>query len=131
MKKLYNYLLYNMSDNMSIKIHNKDYRLKLAIMNSKLSNERTYMAYIRTGLAIAAIALPFKKYKLVALGILMILIGTIEYYYVRYLLNLKTLTVYNDFTYVPLFISVSVLIVLYMEIKEFKNTNFFKIKKMN
>jgi len=131
MKKLYNYLLYNMSDNMSNKIDNKDYRLKLAIMNSKLSNERTYMAYIRTGLAIAAIALPFKKYKLVALGILMILIGTIEYYYVRYLLNLKTLTVYNDFTYVPLFISVSVLIVLYMEIKEFKNTNFFKIKKMN
>jgi len=120
-----------MSDNMSIKIDNKDYRLKLAIMNSKLSNERTYMAYIRTGLAIAAIALPFKKYKLVALGILMILIGTIEYYYVRYLLNLKTLTVYKDFTYVPLFISVSVLIVLYLEIKEFKNTNFFKIKKMN
>jgi uncharacterized membrane protein YidH (DUF202 family) len=118
-------------DDLVIKIDNKDYRLKLAIMNSKLSNERTYMAYIRTGLAIAAIALPFKKYKLVALGILMILIGTIEYYYVRYLLNLKTLTVYKDFTYVPLFISVSVLIVLYLEIKEFKNTNFFKIKKMN
>jgi hypothetical protein len=95
-------------------------------MESKLSNERTYMAYIRTGLAIAAIALPFKKYKLVALGILMIFIGTIEYYYIRYLLNLKTLPVYKDFTYVPLFISVSILIVLYLEIKDLKNTNFFK-----
>ena len=116
---------------MSIKIYNKDYSLKLAIMESKLSNERTYMAYIRTGLAIAAIALPFKKYKLVALGILIIFIGTIEYYYVRYLLNLKTLPVYKDFTYVPLFISVSILIVLYLEIKDLKNTNFFKIKKMN
>ena len=63
------------------------------------------MAYIRTGLAIAAIALPFKKYKIVALGILMIVIGTLEYYYVRYILYNTTLLDYKDFTYVPLIIS--------------------------
>jgi len=114
---------------MSHKNNTEDYKLKLSIMDSKLSNERTYMAYIRTGLAIAAIALPFKKFKLVALGILMIFIGTIEYYYVRYLLNYTTLPDYKDFTYVPLIISVSILIVLYMEIRDLKKTKFFKFKK--
>lgn len=117
-----------MTDNTSIKNNTDDYKLKLSIIDSKLSNERTYMAYIRTGLAIAAIALPFKKYKLVALGILMIVIGTLEYYYVRYLLDYTNLPDYKDFTYVPLIISLSILIVLYMEIKDLKTIKLFKFK---
>ena len=114
-----------MTDNVSIIKNNEEYKLKLSILNEQLSNERTYMAYIRTGLAIAAIALPFKKYKLVALGIFMILIGTIEYYYIRYLLIYTTLPDYRDFTYVPLIISISILIVLYMEIKDLKKAKLF------
>jgi uncharacterized membrane protein YidH (DUF202 family) len=107
---------------------NQDYRLKLSIINSKLANQRTYMSYIRTGLAISAIALTFKKYKLVALGILMIFIGTFEYYYVRYVLIYTDLHNYYDFAYGPFVISFFVLLALYMEIK---THNVFKNKIIN
>jgi uncharacterized membrane protein YidH (DUF202 family) len=117
-----------MSYTKGIKNDSKDYSLQLSILECKLANERTYMAYIRTGLAIAAIALPFKKYRLVALGILMIIIGTVEYYYVRHILDNPGIPDYKDFSLGPLIISVSVLTVLYIEIKEFKNTNFFKLQ---
>jgi uncharacterized membrane protein YidH (DUF202 family) len=113
-----------MTDNTIQKIDNKDYSFKLAIMNSKLSNERTYMAYMRTGLAIAAIALPFKRFRLVAIGILMIIIGTIEYYYIIYILDQPNLLDYKEFRYFPFIITVFILLVLYMEIKDLKSIKF-------
>lgn len=42
----------------------------LSIIRTKLSNQRTYLAYMRTGLTIASLAGIFKKSKIVSLGCL-------------------------------------------------------------
>ena len=43
---------------------------ELAVMRTKLANQRTYLSYMRTGLAIAGIAGIFKKKKILIFGIL-------------------------------------------------------------
>ena len=50
----------------------------LAVTRTKLANQRTYMSYLSAGFSIAAIAGSFKKLYLVAFGVLMILVSTIQ-----------------------------------------------------
>ena len=52
---------------------------QLAIQRTKLSNQRTYLAYMRTGFTIASIAGVFKKIWIVVFGIVMIIGSVIQY----------------------------------------------------
>lgn len=53
--------------------------MELQIYNTKLSNQRTYMAYIRTGFAISVLAKMYKKIYILYFGILIIISSTIQY----------------------------------------------------
>ena len=81
-----------------------------------LSNKNTYMSYVRTGLTIIAIAIPFKMYSLIALGIFFIIIGTAEFYYIEYILDIKKILNYKYLKYVPLFITSCILIIVIHQI---------------
>ena len=48
--------------------------IDLAKIRTKLANHRTYLAYMRTGFAISAIAGSFKKPYLVLFGIIIIIL---------------------------------------------------------
>ena len=90
-------------------------RYQLAIERTKLSNQRTYLAYIRTGFAIAGIAGIFKKNYLLMFGLLMILTSAYQYYTaIKYLHS----NVHNDrvlMDYVPLIYVVLSLVALYLQ----------------
>ena len=52
---------------------------ELAIKRTKLANQRTYLAYMRTGFSIASIAGSFKKYWIVLFALVMIVGSSIQY----------------------------------------------------
>lgn len=52
---------------------------ELAKTRTKLANQRTYLAYVRTGFSIASIAGVFKKKYIALFGLLMIIISSIQY----------------------------------------------------
>lgn len=54
--------------------------LELSKTNTKLASQRTFLAYMRTGFGIAGIAGIFKKPYLVAFGLIMIVLSTVQYY---------------------------------------------------
>ena len=56
---------------------------KLAIQNTKLANLRTYLAYMRTGFAIASLAGLFKKNYIFFSGLFIILLSTYQYWYIN------------------------------------------------
>ncbi len=51
----------------------------LAIQRTKLANQRTYLAYMRTGFGIASIAGSFKKMWIAAFGVVMIIGSLMQY----------------------------------------------------
>lgn len=51
----------------------------LLIYQTKLANQRTFLAYLRNGIAISSIAGVFKKKWICIFGILMIIISAIQY----------------------------------------------------
>ena len=53
---------------------------ELAILRTKLANQRTYLAYVRTGAVIAGIAGTFKQMYIVYLGLFIIFASTVQYY---------------------------------------------------
>lgn len=57
--------------------------IQLAVQNTKLANQRTYLAYMRTGFGIAAISGTFKKFYITLFGIVMIFISTTQYLYIN------------------------------------------------
>ena len=61
----------------------------LAIERTKLANQRTYLAYMRTGFGIASIAGSFKKNWIAGFGIIMIIGSLIQYVLINNNLNLK------------------------------------------
>jgi len=52
---------------------------ELAIKRTKLSNQRTYLSYMRTGFGIASITGSFKKYWIVLFALVMIVGSSIQY----------------------------------------------------
>lgn len=62
----------------------------LAIQRTKFANQRTYLAYMRTGFGIAGIAGTFKKYWIALFGIIMIIGSSLQYSLVNKKLNQKT-----------------------------------------
>lgn len=73
----------------------------LAIQRTRFANQRTYLAYMRTGFIIAAIAGIFKKYWIVFFGIIMIMMSTVQYYFLNKMLNEKEAQNYAVFDIVP------------------------------
>ena len=64
--------------------------IDLAIQRTKLSNQRTYLAYMRTGFGIAALAGGFKKYWIMGFGVIMIIISSLQYTMINHsLMNKK------------------------------------------
>mgnify|MGYP001316587734 CR=1 FL=1 len=55
----------------------------LAIKSTKLANQRTYLAYMRTGFAIATIAGVFKKIWVAVFGVIMIIVSLIQYFLIN------------------------------------------------
>ena len=51
--------------------------------STKLANQRTYLAYMRTGLGIAGIAGTFKKKWIALLGLVMIVVNLLQYMYIN------------------------------------------------
>lgn len=62
-------------------------RTDLAIYVTKLANQRTYLAYMRTGFGIASIAGTFKRGWIFTFGILMILVSSLQYIMLNYKLD--------------------------------------------
>lgn len=56
---------------------------ELAFERTRLANQRTYLAYMRTGFAIAAIAGIFKKKWITLFGIFMIFGSLYQYIYIN------------------------------------------------
>jgi len=52
---------------------------ELAIQRTKFANQRTYLAYMRTGFAIAGIAGKFKKFYIMIFGLIMIIGSLVQY----------------------------------------------------
>ena len=52
---------------------------ELAIQRTKFANQRTYLAYMRTGFGIAALAGTFKKFWIMSFGLIMIIMSSLQY----------------------------------------------------
>jgi uncharacterized membrane protein YidH (DUF202 family) len=75
---------------------------KLALQRTKFANQRTYLAYMRTGFAIAVIAGTYKKLWVALFGIIMILGSTIQYVLLNHrIINNEDLNVHM-LDYIPL-----------------------------
>ena len=87
-------------------------KLDLAIYGTKLANQRTYLAYVRTGFIIAGVAGIFKKKWIAIFGIIMILGSTFQYYALNKDLNDKKSLRHDLFDMMPIlyvFLSVGAL----------------------
>jgi len=88
------------------------------IANSKMANQRTYLAYVRTGFVIAGVAGVFKKKWIAVFGIIMILGSTIQYYLInRDLDNKKQMNkdLFDNMAIIYVLLSVGV---LYLQMKK-------------
>ena len=88
------------------------------IANTKMANQRTYLAYVRTGFVIAGVAGIFKKKWIAVFGIIMILGSTIQYYLInRDLDNKKQMNkdLFDNMAIIYVLLSVGV---LYLQMKK-------------
>ena len=58
-----------------MKVNNNE----LAIQRTKFANQRTYLAYMRTGFGLAALAGTFKKFWIMTFGLIMIIMSSLQY----------------------------------------------------
>lgn len=99
-------------------IMNKLTSVDYTIANTKMANQRTYLAYVRTGFVIAGVAGVFKKKWIAVFGIIMILGSTIQYYLInRDLDNKKSLNkdIFDNMAILYVLLSVGV---LYLQMKK-------------
>ena len=59
----------------------------LSKSRTKLSNQRTYLAYMRTGFAISSIAGIFKQWWIMGFGVFMIITSLFQYYAINKEIN--------------------------------------------
>lgn len=88
----------------------------LAYIRTQLANNRTYLAYVRTGFAIAAIAGLYKKLYFVLFGLIILLGSTIQYLYIEY--HLDNRSEINDFKNIdslPIIILPITLLIFYLQ----------------
>lgn len=99
-------------------------RTNIALDDFKLANLNTYMAYMRTGLAIAVIAFTFNKFWICMLGLLLIIYGTCEYYYTDYMVSNNIPLNTKFFYYGPVLLTILIIIVFIVETEELKHYKF-------
>lgn len=99
-------------------------RTNIAMDDFKLSNLNTYMAYMRTGLAIAVIAFTFNKFWICMLGIILIIYGTYEYYYTDYIVTNNLPLSSRYFYYGPIILTLLIIVVFGIETEQLKHYKF-------
>lgn len=99
-------------------------RTRIAMDDFKLSNLNTFMAYMRTGLAIAVIAFTFNKFWICILGLLLIVYGTFEFYYTDYIVTNNLPLTSKYFYYGPVILTILIIIVFVIETEELKHYKF-------
>ena len=88
---------------------------ELALKRTKFANERTYLAYMRTGFGIAAVAGAFKAWWLCGFGALMIVLSSVHYVLTIVSLNNEKNPKHEVMEYLPLVYVVLAAGVLYMQ----------------
>jgi uncharacterized membrane protein YidH (DUF202 family) len=83
--------------------------------NTKLANQRTYLAYMRTGLGIASIAGTFKHKWIAMLGLIMILINIFQYIYINKKISLGEDPNNTVIDMIPLFYGIMSVSALYLQ----------------
>ena len=102
----------------SIEKYEKQNNNNLAIRRTKLANQRTYLAYMRTGFVISGFAGVFKKYWIAVFGIIMIIISSLQYFLINQQLNEKTYTNNKIFNYIPILYVLLSIGSLYLQFKK-------------
>ena len=92
--------------------------LDLSIYSTKLANQRTYLAYVRTGFVIAGVAGVFKKKWIAYFGIVMILGSTFQYYVLNNDLNNRDSLRHDLFDKMPILYVILSLGALYLQMKK-------------
>ena len=92
----------------------KNNSINLDKLRTKLSSQRTYLAYMRTGFAISSIAGVFKKPYLVVFGLIMIVLSTIQYYLLLQNIETNSMNLKN-LHYLPLIYVMLSIGVLYLQ----------------
>lgn len=88
---------------------------QLAVQRTKLSNQRTYLAYMRTGFAIAAIAGVFKKWWITVFGIIMIIGSLAQYMIINNALNHQKNLHHGFLDFIPVIYIILSLGALYLQ----------------
>jgi putative membrane protein len=91
---------------------------ELAIKRTKLANERTYLAYMRTGFGIAALAGVFKKWWIVIFGLIILILSTVQYHTVNNQLNNKETPNTPILELLPIIYVVLGLLILFLQWKK-------------
>ena len=92
---------------------------RLSRTRTKLANQRTYLAYMRTGFAIAALAGVFKKMYILGFGVFMIVVSTSQYYHVLRDVD-EDLEPGLPYGILPLLYSLLSILVLYLQFRHSK-----------
>ena len=87
----------------------------LAIKRTRMANQRTYLAYMRTGFGIASLAGAFKKWWIAAFGIIMIIFSSIQYLIVNQRLNEKMDPNVRSLEKLPIIYVILALGILYLQ----------------
>ena len=87
----------------------------LAIQRTKFANQRTYLAYMRTGFGIASLAGNFKKTWIMLFGIIMIIGSSIQYILVNKSLENKQNPMNEKLDMIPLIYVVLSLGAMYLQ----------------
>lgn len=95
-----------------------------------MANERTYLAYMRTGFGITALAGLFKKWWICIFGVIMLILSTVQYHTVNNQLNNKENPDTLILDFLPVIYVLLGLIILFLEWKNIKN-NFLLDMHMN
>jgi uncharacterized membrane protein YidH (DUF202 family) len=99
-------------------------RTRIAMDDFNLSNLNTFLAYMRTGLAIAVIAFTFNKFWICILGLLLIVYGTFEFYYTDYMVTNNLPLTSKYFYYGPVALTILIILVFIIETEELKHYKF-------
>jgi uncharacterized membrane protein YidH (DUF202 family) len=92
-------------------------KIDYSIATTKLANQRTYLAYVRTGFVIAGVAGIFKKIWIAMLGVVMIIGSTFQYYLINQDLNEKQDITNDLFDNMAIFYVLLSVGVLYLQLK--------------
>jgi len=93
-------------------------KIDYSIASTKLANQRTYLAYVRTGFIIAGVSGIFKKYWIAIFGLIMIIGSTVQYYLINQDLSEKKDITNDLFDNMPIIYVLLSVGVLYLQMKK-------------